>query len=157
MDGFHLADTQLDRLGIRDRKGAPETFDAEGYAAALQRARHADGDLYVPGFERDLEQPIAAALVIPAEARVVVSEGNYLLLHGWERARSAFDEVWFVDVEDRLRQDRLVSRHSAYGKSEDAARAWVTEVDERNADLVKRDRRLADRTILNTPDGWLLS
>ena len=81
MDGFHLADVQLDRLGLRERKGAPETFDVDGYVAALSRLHSApDSVLYVPGFERDLEQPIAAAIAIPPAARLVITEGNYLLL-----------------------------------------------------------------------------
>ncbi|MDT4990788.1 MAG: hypothetical protein QOH97_680, partial [Actinoplanes sp.] len=81
MDGFHLADVELDRLGLRDRKGALETFDVLGYAALLQRL-HEDRDdmIYAPGFERTIEQPIAGAIPVPREARLIVSEGNYLLV-----------------------------------------------------------------------------
>ncbi|MCE1179260.1 MAG: nucleoside/nucleotide kinase family protein [Micrococcales bacterium] len=154
MDGFHLADAQLNRLGLRDRKGAPETFDHEGYAACLARVRTAACDVYVPGFERDLEQPIAGALVVPAAARVVVSEGNYLLMDGWEAARDACDEVWFVVGDDDVRRDRLVARHTAFGKSPDAARAWVDQVDERNAVEVARLLERADRVVVNGRSGW---
>jgi len=81
MDGFHLADVQLERLGARDRKGAPDTFDVDGYAHLLRRLlEHPDQPSYAPGFERILEQPIAAAVVVPPSARLVVTEGNYLLL-----------------------------------------------------------------------------
>ena len=150
MDGFHLADVTLDRFGRRDRKGAPDTFDVDGYVAALQRL-HAEPDrtLFAPGFERDLEQPIAAAIAIPPSARLVVTEGNYLLLTdgGWERARPLLAEVWYVDAEPDVRRERLVRRHVHFGKSPDAARAWVERVDEPDAELVATTRRAADLVI----------
>ncbi len=99
MDGFHLADAQLDRIGARGRKGAPDTFDAAGYAQLLERVkREVDDPVYVPGFDRTLEQPLAAALVVLPSARLVVTEGNYLLLDHphWAQARRAMDAVWFV-------------------------------------------------------------
>lgn len=150
MDGFHLADVQLDRLGLRDRKGAPATFDVDGYVATLQRL-HSEPDrpLYVPGFERDLEQPIAAAMAIPPSARLVVTEGNYLLLPdgGWERVRPLLTETWFVQVDDGVRRERLVQRHEEFGKPVEAARAWVESVDEPNAALVARTRDAADLVV----------
>ncbi|WP_370287692.1 nucleoside/nucleotide kinase family protein [Nocardioides sp.] len=149
MDGYHLADAQLDVLGLRDRKGAPETFDVDGYVAALHRVRDATRAVYVPGFERDLEQPIAAALVTPAEARIVVTEGNYLLLDsgGWQEVRGALDEVWFVDVDQEQRVERLIARHVRFGKSSEAAREWVLRSDEANARLVAATRDAADLVV----------
>ena len=107
MDGFHLADVQLDRLGARDRKGAPDTFDADGYAHLLRRLlEQPDQPIYAPGFERTLEQPIAAAVIVPPSARLVVTEGNYLLLPEprWEAARAHLTEVWHVTADDHTRQ-----------------------------------------------------
>ena len=147
MDGFHLADVQLDRLGLRDRRGAPATFDVDGYVAALRRLHDEPArTLYVPGFERDLEQPIAAAIAIPSSARLVITEGNYLLLPdaGWERVRPLLAEVWFVAVDDGVRRDRLVRRHEEFGKSHAAARDWVDHTDEPNARLVSATSSLAD-------------
>src|SRR5580765_4587065 len=147
MDGFHLADVQLDRLGLRDRKGAPETFDAQGYAALLGRLRAGGPDtVYAPGFERTLEQPIAAAISVEPSARLVLTEGNYLLLQQgpWTRVRELLTEVWFVDVPDALRVERLVARHVEFGKSVDEARAWVARSDEANARVVAATRALAD-------------
>ena len=147
MDGFHLADVQLDRLGRRNRKGAPDTFDVDGYVAALRRLHdEPDRTLFAPGFERDLEQPIAAAIAVPPSARFVVTEGNYLLLPdgGWERVRPLMAEVWHVEVDDDVRRERLVRRHEQFGKSPDAARAWVDEVDEPNARLISATRDAAD-------------
>ncbi|GAA1934354.1 nucleoside/nucleotide kinase family protein [Nocardioides hwasunensis] len=150
MDGFHLADVQLDRLGRRDRKGAPDTFDVDGYVSALQRLHDApDRTLYVPGFERGLEQPVAAALAIPPSARLVLTEGNYLLLPdgGWKHVRPLLTEVWFVSVDDDLRRERLVRRHEQFGKSPAAAREWVSRSDEANARLVAATRDAADLVI----------
>ncbi len=155
MDGYHLADVQLERLGLRDRKGAPETFDSTGYAALLRRIRtETDEPVYAPGFERSLEQPIAGAVVVPETARLVVTEGNYLLLPGWERARAAVDEVWLIDVDDDERLARLLARHVEFGKDPEAARAWVAAVDAPNADLIRATSTTADRVVTQTPHGW---
>ncbi len=151
MDGFHLADAELDRLGRRDRKGAPDTFDAAGYAALLRRLRQEpDGEtVYAPGFERVLEQPLAGAVPVPPSARLVVTEGNYLLLGtgAWGRVRPALDEVWFCEVPEQERIRRLVARHERFGKSPEAARAWTLGPDQRNADLVARTRLRADLVV----------
>ena len=157
MDGFHLADAQLDRIGARARKGAPETFDAAGYAHLLERVRREiDAPVYVPGFDRTLEQPLAAALVVLPPARLVVTEGNYLLLDDpqWERARRAMDAVWFVASEDTTRVERLVARHIEFGKSPQQARAWVATTDQPNSELVAATAGRADRVIVNGAAGW---
>jgi pantothenate kinase len=157
MDGFHLADSQLQRLGALDRKGAPDTFDSAGYAHLLARIRsETDSPVYVPGFERILEQPLAAALVVLPAARLVITEGNYLLLDdpAWAAARASMDSVWYVTTEETLRVERLVARHVQYGKTPDFARAWVAGIDQRNAHLVAATRGRADRVIVNGPDGW---
>jgi pantothenate kinase len=150
MDGFHLADAVLDELGLRDRKGAPETFDAWGYAALLARLREETyRTVYAPSFERNLEQPIAGAVPVLPEVGTVVTEGNYLLLDqpAWRAARSCLDEVWFVQVDDDLRRRRLVDRHIAFGKSPTEAHAWVARSDEANAALVEASRARADRVV----------
>ena len=150
MDGFHLADVELDRLHRRSRKGAPDTFDALGYAAMLRRLRDdADDIVYAPGFERVLEQPIAAAIPVPRAARLVISEGNYLLLDQppWAGIRDLFDEVWYVDLDPQERLRRLIRRHIRFGKQPDAAQAWATGTDERNAALIATTRERASRVI----------
>ncbi|MEU3897396.1 nucleoside/nucleotide kinase family protein [Streptomyces sp. NPDC045251] len=157
MDGFHLADAELDRLGRRDRKGAPDTFDAAGYAALLGRLREAAADggeaggdvVYAPGFERVLEQPVAGAVPVPPSARLVVTEGNYLLLGtgAWPRVRARLDEVWFCELAQAERVRRLVARHERFGKSHDDAVAWVSGSDERNAELVGATRDRADLVV----------
>src|SRR6478735_4883100 len=159
MDGFHLADVQLERLGALSRKGAPDTFDADGYAHLLHRVvAEPDSWVYAPGFDRTLEQPHAAAVVVPPSARLVVTEGNYLLLpeERWERARAQLAEVWFVAGDDELRRARLVERHVRLGKAPAEAEAWVARNDDVNAALVLATGQ-ADRVVLNGPDGWSFS
>lgn len=150
MDGFHLADVELDRLGRRDRKGAPDTFDAAGYAALLRRLREEpDEVVYAPGFERVLEQPIAGAIPVLPTDRLVVTEGNYLLLEAgsWARVRPCLDEVWFCATDEDERVRRLVARHEEFGKDHETAVAWVSGTDQRNADLVAATRGRADLVI----------
>lgn len=149
MDGFHLADVELDRLGIPGRKGAPETFDVAGYVATLRRLREEedpDEIVYVPGFERDIEQPVAASIAIPRTAGLVITEGNYLLLpdRGWQRIRELVDEIWYCDLPEPERLDRLTARHIRSGKSDAAAAAWANGIDEDNARLVATTREHAD-------------
>ncbi|QOV40670.1 nucleoside/nucleotide kinase family protein [Streptomyces ferrugineus] len=149
MDGFHLADVELERLGLRDRKGAPDTFDAAGYAALLRRL-HEDADtVYAPGFERVLEQPIAGAVPVAPTARLVVTEGNYLLLGtgAWARVRPELDEVWFCELDEEERLRRLIARHEEFGKSHEQAVAWVMRSDQRNAELVAPTRDRADLVV----------
>jgi pantothenate kinase len=153
MDGFHLADVELDRLGLRAVKGAPDTFDALGYAALLRRL-HEDTDeiVYAPGFERVIEQPIAGAIGVRRSARLVVTEGNYLLVDDarWAPVRALLDEVWYADLDRDERLHRLIDRHRRFGKDEAAAVAWATGTDERNAELIRATRHRAD--LLVPPD-----
>ena len=149
MDGFHLADAELDRLGRRDRKGAPDTFDAAGYAALLGRIA-AGEDVLAPGFERDLDQPIAQSLPVTANTRYVITEGNYLLLDepGWRAARELCTEIWYCELDDAVRVERLIARHVEFGKPPEVAREWVRRSDEANARLVSARRDLADVIVL---------
>lgn len=152
MDGYHLADVELERLGRRQAKGAPDTFDAGGYAALLARLRRADpadAVVYAPAFERELEQPLAGAIPVPAAARLVLTEGNYLLLDSgrWPEVAPLLDEVWFCALHDDVRLDRLLARHVRFGKAPDVARAWIASVDEPNAALIETTRNRADLVV----------
>jgi pantothenate kinase len=147
MDGFHLAHAALDRLGLRTRMGAPETFDGWGYLALLRRlAVETDHPVWAPGFERPLEQPLAGSIPVDPEVRLVVTEGNYLLLDRppWPQVRAALSEVWYVETDAGVRLERLLARHVEFGKSPAEASAWVAAVDEPNARLVERGRDAAD-------------
>ncbi len=147
MDGFHLAQVELDRLQRAARKGAPDTFDAAGYVALLRRlrAQPAGEVVYAPAFRRELEEPVAGAIPIFAETPVVITEGNYLLLDGpWAPVRAELDECWFVDTNEDRRDAWLLARHVRYGRSPVAARRWIENTDAPNARLIRATREKAD-------------
>ena len=148
MDGFHLADVALQRLGRAERRGAPDTFDAAGYVALLQRLRTAmpqDPPVWAPMFERDLEQPLAGAIEVPAQVPLVITEGNYLLGDdAFAKVRGMLDARWFVEAPEELRHRWLIERHERFGKSPAAAREWALGPDEDNARLIAGTRDRAD-------------
>ena len=148
MDGFHLANVELARLGRASRKGAEDTFDSAGYAALLERLRaQRDNELiYAPTFRREIEEPIAGAIPVMPDVPLVITEGNYLLLQQghWKAVRPLLDEAWYVDVDPQLRVQRLIARHVQFGRDEDAAREWVQRTDEVNAALIESTRGHAD-------------
>ena len=147
MDGFHLANVELERLDRRARKGAPDTFDSAGYVALLRRllVQADDEVIYAPEFRRELEEPIANAIPIFPRTQLVITEGNYLLLDDgpWAEVRGLLDEIWYVDVDDTLRVERLTQRHVEFGRGVDDAVAWVTGTDEPNARLIEASRARA--------------
>ncbi len=148
MDGFHFAQAVLERHGTADVKGAPHTFDADGYLALLRRLRSAgDEVVYAPVFDRSMEEPIGSAIPVAPEVPVVLTEGNYLLLDRppWNAIRGLLDEVWFLDPGESERVDRLVHRHVDFGRTAQAAldRA-TTGSDADNARLVDATRTRAD-------------
>jgi pantothenate kinase len=149
MDGYHLANVELARLGRAERKGAPDTFDSAGYVALLRRLRQqlADETVYAPLYTRELEEGIAGAIPIAASAQLVITEGNYLLMDQghWGQLTSLLDEVWYVEVDEALRLDRLTARHQQFGRSLDDAQAWVATTDEPNARLIEATRSRAHR------------
>lgn len=152
MDGFHLADVALARLGRAERKGAPDTFDAAGYAALLQRIRTAmpqDPSVWAPMFERELEQPLAGAIEVPAQVPLVITEGNYLLAEdgAFAQVPALLDARWFVETPDPLRHERLIARHERFGKTPQQARDWALGPDEANARLVAATRSRADAVV----------
>lgn len=153
MDGFHLAQAELRRLGRADRKGAPDTFDAEGYVALLARLRDPgpgqEAVVYAPAFDRSLEEPVAGSVPVGPGVPLVITEGNYLLhdVGAWARARPLLDEVWFLEIDPDVRVRRLVERHVRFGKERAHAERWVNASDEANARLVARGRDRADLVV----------
>ena len=147
MDGYHLSNKVLKDLKRADRKGAPDTFDVAGFISLIRRIRsERTQNIYYPIFDRAIEESIAAQGVVTSATKVVIIEGNYLLhdADGWEVCNDLLDESWMVDVDDDKRISRLISRHIAYGKEPEAAKAWAKGTDEVNAKLIERGRNRAD-------------
>jgi pantothenate kinase len=157
MDGFHLAQVELQRLGRAQRKGAPDTFDAAGYRALLERLRrHKSGEIvYAPDFRRAIEEPVAGALPVFSQTPLVITEGNYLLLDdpAWQGVAEALDEVWYLDVNPALRLERLTKRHEQFGRSPQEARDWVMSTDEPNARLIEASRGRAHQVVVCDESG----
>ena len=151
MDGYHLAQVELERLGRASRKGAPDTFDAHGYAAILKRLRQqAPGEIiYAPDFRREIEEPVAGALPVFAATPLIITEGNYLLLaeEPWGAVGALLDEVWYLQVDADLRRERLALRHQQFGRSREEALAWVCSTDEPNAHRIEATRPCAHRQV----------
>lgn len=150
MDGFHLAQAELERLGRAGRKGALDTFDGAGYVALLRRLRdNADDVVYAPDFRREIEEPINAAVAVPRDVPLVITEGNYLLVDEgpWAQVRGLLDEAWYVVQDEETRLRLLIARHVEFGKAPDFARDWVMSSDQRNAELVATTRPRADALV----------
>ncbi len=150
MDGFHLAGAVLRELGLAAIKGAPETFDAAGFVAMLERLRHQPpgSTVYAPAFDRTLEEPIAGSIAVTPEHHTVIVEGNYLLLDGpWDRVASLLDLVVYVDADDDDRRRRLIDRHITFGKAPEIAEEWVRRSDDANAALIASTRARADHVL----------
>lgn len=148
MDGFHLANAELAALGRQLRKGAVDTFDSAGYVALLRRLREPQPGVvvYTPSFSRDIDEPIAGAIPVSPEIPLVVTEGNYLLVDNgpWAGVRPLLDEAWYVEVEEAVRVERLVARHTMFGKTPEEAWHWSLSSDQVNAELIAKTRHRAD-------------
>ena len=149
MDGFHYDDAVLIAKGLRQRKGAPETFDVDGYETLLKRLRAADGDVAIPVFDRSIELSRAAAAIVPRDVKFVLTEGNYLLLdeEPWSRLAPLFDFTIFLDVPRDELERRLVQRWLDHGRTPEDGRNWVNSNDLPNVDRVLARRRQADLVV----------
>lgn len=157
MDGFHLATTVLHDLDRQARKGAEDTFDGFGYVALIRRiheqhrrvAEGSEGIIYSPLFRRDLEEPLGSAIAVNAETPLVITEGNYLLLHRqpWPQALEVIDEVWFLAPDESERLQRLIERHEQFGRSPADARERSFGSDQRNAELIMTTAGRADLVV----------
>lgn len=155
MDGYHLANIELERLGRASRKGAPDTFDSYGYVALLKRLRDqaTEETVYAPEFRREIEEPIAGAIPIFAKAKLLIAEGNYLALDqgGWSHVAALLDEIWYVEVDPNLRLERLIARHMQFGRTQQAAEAWAQTTDEPNARLIESTLSRVNYKVLPAP------
>ncbi|HEY9290882.1 MAG TPA: nucleoside/nucleotide kinase family protein [Microlunatus sp.] len=146
MDAFHLSQRVLEEHGQAEIKGAPETFDGLGYLRLLERIRKTDEIVYAPEFDRTIEDSIANAVEVTAATKLIITEGNYLLLDGdpWRSVREVLDDAWYVDLDETVRQERLLQRHLSHGHEPAEAEARTYGSDQRNAELIMKAMLLPD-------------
>lgn len=149
MDGFHLDNAVLDRLGLRHRKGAPETFDGEGFVRLVAALRQNRVPVDVPVFDRALDRVVEGDCAIMPEQRIILVEGNYLLLNEvpWNRLPAMFDMTVFVDPGMDILKDRLVRRWLDNGHTREAAEQRALSNDVPNAQRVLDNSMTADIVI----------
>ncbi|WP_240617106.1 nucleoside triphosphate hydrolase [Nocardioides speluncae] len=156
MDGFHLRNEQLDAAGMRARKGEPDTFDAAAYATLLGQARNWLGLVPWPAYDRDLHDPVPGGLSIDENVRIVVTEGNYLLLASepWAQVRGLLDAAWYLDADLETVRARLLERQIQGGKTSAEVVAKVESSDLPNAHLVAGSRSRAGRVLTAIEGGY---
>ncbi|KAA9007959.1 nucleoside/nucleotide kinase family protein [Histidinibacterium aquaticum] len=148
MDGFHLDNRVLDERGLKLRKGAPETFDGLGFLNAMRQVSEGQ-EVVLPVFDRPRDIAIAGALVVPADAQVVIVEGNYLLFNElpWSRLATLWDVSVRIDVPLPDLRARLIHRWLSHGFSRTAATQRAERNDIPNAMRVIEKALPADFTL----------
>jgi len=151
MNGFHLDNPILIQKGLRERKGAPETFDVAGFMHLIQRLRRKE-EVYVPDFDRQTERTINCAYPVPNHHDLVIVEGNYLLLDEpvWRDLDDYWDLAVFVQIGLETIKTRLMQRCKAHGFDEEISARWIESNDIPNAERVLKNRVPEDVT-LNVP------
>ncbi|MCE8023444.1 nucleoside triphosphate hydrolase [Billgrantia aerodenitrificans] len=141
MDGYHLDNAILEPLGQLPIKGAPETFDPDGLRHDLERIRRADRNVAVPVFDRPLDLARAGGRLIATTHRIVIVEGNYLLLDRdpWRELRPLFDMTLLLEVADEVLEARLIQRWLGMGQDHEGAIDKARHKDMLNARLIKRE------------------
>jgi pantothenate kinase len=149
MDGFHYDNVVLDRLGLRGRKGAPETFDFGGFVTLLRRIRRREANVAIPVFDREADLARAGAAIVDDRVKYIIAEGNYLLLdeEPWTALAECFDLTVFLDVQRSELQRRLLQRWLDLDYARERAEHWIASNDMPNIDRVLSRRRAADLTV----------
>lgn len=150
MDGFHMKHAKLEALGTAHEKGMPHTFEGAAFADFLARLKSATGPVSGPGYSRKVEDVVEDAFTVDAGVKLLVVEGNYLLLGTppWDRIRPLLDFAVFINVPRETVRARLLRRHAEEGLfTDDRNREHIERVDLANYDLVSRSRSRADLAI----------
>lgn len=150
MDGFHMKHAKLEQLGTAADKGMPHTFDGAAFADFLAALKSANGPMNGPGYSRQIEDVVDDAFTVPATSRLLVVEGNYLLLATapWWRVKPLLDRAIYLEIPTDKVRARLMKRHAEHGLfQEDRNRTHIERVDLVNYDTVQRSRPRADIAI----------
>ncbi|XP_038874801.1 putative uridine kinase C227.14 [Benincasa hispida] len=152
MDGFHLYRSQLDAMENPEeahaRRGAPWTFNPQLLLTCLKTLK-SQGSVYAPSFDHGVGDPVEDDIFVSLRHKVVIVEGNYLLLDDgvWKEISSMFNEKWFVEIDIDKSMERVLKRHISTGKPPDVAK-WRIEYNDRpNAELIMKSKKNADLVI----------
>lgn len=149
MDGYHFDDTYLTPMGWQARKGAPHTFDVGGLHAMFARLKlNEEPEIAVPVFDRSLEIARAGARIIPQETKIIIAEGNYLLLKlkPWSNLCALFDLSVMLDVPVGTLEARLQDRWARFGFTKAEATEKISANDLLNIHEVLNNSSIADIT-----------
>jgi pantothenate kinase len=150
MDGFHMKHAKLEALGTAADKGMPHTFEGAAFADFLTRLKSACEPIAGPAYSRQIEDVVEDAFTVPAEAKILVAEGNYLLLPDtpWDAVRPLLDLAVFIHVDREKVWSRLMKRHAEAGLfTEERNREHIGRVDLPNYDRVEGTASRADLVI----------
>ena len=150
MDGFHLPNSILKERGLTKVKGAPKTFDADSFVELINRLHEfPDQRIMCPAYDRKIHEPVENSITIQPGNRLIIVEGNYLLLNRspWSIIRTKMNEIWYVDTPLKIVKERLLSRHIAGKASIDEAERKLASVDLPNAELIKKTLSFADKIV----------
>ena len=150
MDGFHLPNSVLEQRGLLPLKGIPQTFDAVAFIKLLHQLKAIPRQtVYFPRFDRAIEASIENAITVTPSDRIIIVEGNYLLLDSppWDGIRPLLDEAWYLAIEPEVMHQRLVQRHLEGGRTRAQAEEKIRSTDLPNAELIEKTRNRADLVI----------
>ena len=150
MDGYHLSNEELIKLGRRNRKGAPDTFDVAGFVSLVTKVKYEIAkDHTFPIFHREIEASKVDEGIVLRNTKVIVIEGNYLFSEefNWNKVFPLLDQSWFIEIDDEIRMQRLIARHIKYGKTPQEAKEWSRGSDEANAEFIAKSANRAERII----------
>ena len=152
MDGFHLDNATLETKGLLHRKGAPETFDAQGFLDAVTALSEGKLETW-PGFDREADRVVPDAIVLDPTATTFLIEGNYLLFNQpvWRDLRRFWDQAIWLDVDETVLRRRLVQRWLDHGLSSEAAKVRADSNDMVNARLIVAQSDLEQAVIFTNP------
>lgn len=149
MDGFHFSNKTLRRQKWGDRKGAPFTYDALGYRALLTRYRQASESGPVPVYSREVHEPVESKYPVTENARLIVAEGQYLLLTDppWVWLEDVMGETWWLETPPDAAKRWTIQRHVSVGRTPAEAQKKYEKNDGPNSRLVRENRRTPDHVV----------
>ena len=152
MDGFHRYNKQLHELGLYSLKGVPDTFDSEKYINLLRKLKGITTEtVYCPEYDRaESHDPIEDRIAVHPHHRLVITEGNYLLLDTppWNQIRNILDRSWFLEAPRSVTKQHLIDRHLRNGLTLVEAEAKIASTDLPNSDLIDESKQNADEILL---------